>query len=136
MNVSAVKVAAVRAAKVTVLKGKINLPHILVGIGVVGLVGTAVLAAKATRSVDDILIDALGHKANLDDSHESGELVKEFLLNAVGNVTIGMVMGYFKERYAGQYDGGVLSRVIVKEFLLNAVGNVTIGMVMGYFKER
>ena len=75
MNVSAVKVAAVRAAKVTVLKGKINLPHILVGVGVVGLVGTAVLAAKASRSVDDILIDALGHKANLDDSHESGELV-------------------------------------------------------------
>ena len=28
-------------------------------------------------------------------------IVKEFLLNAVGNVTIGMVMGYFKERYAG-----------------------------------
>lgn len=75
MNVSAVKVAAVRAAKVTVLKGKINLPHILVGVGVVGLVGTAVLAAKATRSVDDILIDALGHKANLDEAHESGELV-------------------------------------------------------------
>ena len=41
-------------------------------------------------------------------------IVKEFLLNAVGNVTIGMVMGYFKERYAGQYEG-VSSRVVREE---------------------
>ena len=40
-------------------------------------------------------------------------IVKEFLLNAVGNVTIGLVMGHFKEKYAGQYDGGVLSRAEV-----------------------
>ena len=45
-------------------------------------------------------------------------IVKEFLLNRVnsmGNVTIGMVMGYFKENYAGQYDGGLLSRVVREE---------------------
>ena len=30
-------------------------------------------------------------------------IVKDFLLNADGNVTIGLVMSHFKERYAGQY---------------------------------
>lgn len=42
-------------------------------------------------------------------------IVKEFLSNTEGNVTIGMVMGYFKENYAGQYDGGLLSRVVREE---------------------
>ena len=42
-------------------------------------------------------------------------IVKDFLLNADGNVTIGLVMSHFKERYAGQYDGGVLSRVVRDE---------------------
>ena len=36
-----------------------------------------------------------------------------------GNVTIGLVMSHFKERYAGQYDGGVLGRVVRDEVELS-----------------
>jgi uncharacterized protein YqeY len=41
--------------------------------------------------------------------------VKEFLGTVDGNVSIGMVMNYFKVNHAGQYDGSILSRVVREE---------------------
>lgn len=45
-----------------------NAPGLLFGVGIVGVVATAVLASKATLQVEDILVDAQKHLANVDET--------------------------------------------------------------------
>lgn len=56
--------AVSRAVGLTALKLSKNSPHILFGVGVVGMVGTAVLASRATLKLDAVLQDS--EKANFD----------------------------------------------------------------------
>lgn len=62
MNLTSVKNAVTSKAARQMLKLQKNSPHILYGAGVVGVIGTAVLASRATLKLDSVLV---GHEAKM-----------------------------------------------------------------------
>ena len=93
------------------LKTKINSPQILIGVGVVGVLATAVAASKATLKFEPLIDEALEHKQNLDAleyansrvkgreylyfySHTAFRIVKLYAPSVVlGGITVGCILG-------------------------------------------
>lgn len=55
MNISTIKNAVTSKAALTLLKGQKHSPAILFGAGVIGVIGTTVLAARATLKLEEVL---------------------------------------------------------------------------------
>ena len=65
MNLSAIKTAVTSKVGLKVLASKQHTPTILFGVGVVGVVGTAVLASRATLQLDETLKEFEANKAKI-----------------------------------------------------------------------
>lgn len=65
MNFAAIKTAVTSTAGLKVLAAKKHSPHILFGAGVVGIVGTAVLASRATLKLDGVIKDFENDQARI-----------------------------------------------------------------------
>ena len=76
MNISTVKNALVRAGSRAVFKTKKASPHILLGVGVVGLVGTTVIASKKTLKLGDIADEHKLYKDLTDEVYSDGKFTK------------------------------------------------------------
>lgn len=66
MNLKSISTVVTRTAAMQALKLRKHSPIILLGAGIVGVIGTAVLASKATLKLDEVLKDT---RNNLDDAH-------------------------------------------------------------------
>lgn len=55
MNISTIKNAVTSKAALTLLKGQKHSPTILFGAGVIGVIGTTILAARATLKLEEVL---------------------------------------------------------------------------------
>lgn len=77
MNITSLKNTIVGTAARISVKTQRNAPHILVGAGIVGLLGTVVLASKETLKVEDIIDETRSYKTLTDDVLEEGKFTKK-----------------------------------------------------------
>lgn len=77
MNITSLKNTVVGTAARLSVKTQRNAPHILVGVGIVGLLGTVVLASKETLKVEDIIDETRSYKTLTDDILEEGKFTKK-----------------------------------------------------------
>ena len=74
MNVGFIKADVVKFASKALLKARKNSPHILVGAGILGFVGTTVLASRETLKAQPLIKDAKGYKHMTDELYQDGKL--------------------------------------------------------------
>ena len=74
MNVGFIKADVVKFASKALLKARKNSPHILVGAGILGFVGTTVLASRETLKAQPLIKDAKGYKHMTDELYHDGKL--------------------------------------------------------------
>ena len=70
MNVGFIKADVVKFASKALLKARKNSPHILVGAGILGFVGTTVLASRETLKAQPLIKDAKGYKHMTDELYQ------------------------------------------------------------------
>ena len=80
------KTSITRAFGRTILFVKSNAPAILTGVGVTGLVATAVVASKETLRLEPIIGIAAGYKHNADESLESGIFDREAYVKEIATI--------------------------------------------------
>ena len=76
INWTAVTGPLLRASTTTAMKVSKASPHILIGAGLVGVVGTVVLASKATLHLEAIIEDAEEYKEAVDSQLEENDITK------------------------------------------------------------
>ena len=80
------KTSITRAFGRTILFVKSHAPAILTGVGVTGLVATAVVASKETLRLEPIIGIAAGYKHNADESLESGIFDREAYVKEIATI--------------------------------------------------
>ena len=80
------KTSITRAFGRTILFVKSNAPAILTGVGVTGLVATAVVASKETLRLEPIIGIAAGYKHNADESLASGIFDREAYVKEIATI--------------------------------------------------
>lgn len=99
----------------TLTKVKAHSPEILIGVGIVGVVGTVVLACKATLKAQDILDERADSMAKIDqvmDETDSSEYSEEDIKKdrAIVNIKTGVKLA---KEYAPAFALGVLSMACI-----------------------
>lgn len=90
MNIKNIAHSSTRVLGRNALKFKKNSPHVMFGVGVVGVIGTVVLASRATLRVNDILDEheenevKIQRASNEFDDYTEDDAKKDYLKNHVG----------------------------------------------------